>query len=135
MKGRKEVLHGNPATCPYFLCVCVCVCACTCVCVYVCMYVCNCSQYHNTFFFFFLISHQFYTHHCIHVNPNRPIQHITIPTPPQFSPHGVHTFVLYICVSTSALQPSSSVPFFLRFHIYVLAYCICFSLSDLLHSV
>ena len=25
--------------------------------------------------------------------------------------------------------------FFLRFHIYVLAYCICFSLSDLLHSV
>ena len=25
--------------------------------------------------------------------------------------------------------------FFFRFHIYVLAYCICFSLSDLLHSV
>ena len=50
------------------------------------------------FFFFFLISHQFYTHHCIHVNPNRPIQHTTIPTPPQFSPLGVHTFVLYICV-------------------------------------
>ena len=48
---------------------------------------------------------------CIHVNPNRPIQHTTIPTPPQFSPLGVHTFVLYICVSTSALQPGSSVPF------------------------
>ena len=62
--------------------------------------------------FFFLISHQFYTHHFIHVNPNHPIQHTTIPTPLQFSPLGVHTFVLYISVSTSALQPGSSVPFF-----------------------
>ena len=65
-----------------------------------------------TISFFFLISHQFYTHHCIHVNPNCPIQHTTIPTPLQFSPLGVHTFVLYVCVSTSALQPGSSVPFF-----------------------
>ena len=63
-------------------------------------------------FFIFLVSHKFYTHQCIHVNPNRPIQHTTIPTPPRFSPLGVHTFVLYICVSTSALQTSSSVPFF-----------------------
>ena len=62
--------------------------------------------------FFFLISHQFYTHQCIHVNPNHPIQHTTIPTPPRFSPLGVHTFVLYICVSTSALHTGSSVPFF-----------------------
>ena len=59
-----------------------------------------------------LIRHQFYTHQCIHVNPNRPIQHTTIPTPLQFSPLGVHMFVLYICVSTSALQTGSSVPFF-----------------------
>ena len=59
-----------------------------------------------------LISHQFYTHQCIHVNPNRPFQHTTIPTPLQFSPLGVHTFVLYLCVSTSALQTGSSVPFF-----------------------
>ena len=65
---------------------------------YVCVSVCTTS------FFFFLISHQFYTHQCIHVNPNHPIQHTTIPTPPRFSPVGVHTFVLYICVSTSALQ-------------------------------
>ena len=63
-------------------------------------------------FFFFLISHQFYTHQCIHVNSNRPIQHTTIPTPPRFSPLRVHTFVLYICVSTSALQTGSPVPFF-----------------------
>ena len=27
-----------------------------------------------------LIRHQFYTHQCIHVNPNCPIQHTTIPT-------------------------------------------------------
>ena len=59
-----------------------------------------------------LISHQFYAHQCIHVNPNRPIQHTSIPTPPWFSPLGIHTFVLYICVSTSALQTGSSVPFF-----------------------
>ena len=44
---------------------------------------------------FFLISHQFYTHQCIHVNPNHPIQHTTIPTPPRFSPLGVHTFHNY----------------------------------------
>ena len=48
---------------------------------------------------FFLISHQFYTHQCIHVNPNRPIQHTTVPTPLWFSPLGVHTFVLYICLN------------------------------------
>ena len=59
-----------------------------------------------------LISHQFYTHQCVHVNPNRPIQHTTIPTPPQLSPLGVHMFVLYICVSVSALKTGSSVPFF-----------------------
>ena len=52
-----------------------------------------------------LISHQFYTRQCIHVDPNRPIQHTTIPTSPQFSPLGVHMSILYICVSTSALQP------------------------------
>ena len=69
----------------------------------------------NLIYFFIqqvLISHQFYTHQCIHVNPNHPIHHTTIPTPPRLSPLGVHTFVLYICVSTSALQTRSSVPFF-----------------------
>ena len=34
------------------------------------------------------------------------------PPPPPLSPLGVHTFVLYICVSISALQTRSSVPFF-----------------------
>ena len=68
------------------------------------------------FIYFFiqqvLISHQFYTHQCIHVNPNRPIHHTTPPPPPRLSPLGVHMFVLYTCVSTSALQTGSSVPFF-----------------------
>ena len=58
----------------------------------------------NFYIFIFLISHQFYAHQCIHVNPNRPIQHTPIPTPLRFSPLGVHTFVLYIRVSTSALR-------------------------------
>ena len=68
------------------------------------------------FIYFFiqqvLISHQFSTHQCIDVNPNRPIHHTTIPTPPWHPPLGVHKFLLYICVSTFALQTGSSVPFF-----------------------
>ena len=40
-------------------------------------------------------------------------QFITPPPPaPLLSPLGVHTFVLYICVSISALQTGPSVPFF-----------------------
>ena len=41
---------------------------------------------------------------------------------------------LYICVSIRGLQKGSPVPVF-RFHICALIYDICFSLSDLLHSV
>ena len=59
-----------------------------------------------------LISHQFYTHQCIHVNPNHRIHHTTTLAPPQLPPLGVHTFVLYICVSISGLKTGSSVPFF-----------------------
>ena len=69
----------------------------------------------NYIYFFIqqvLISHPFYIHQCIHVNPSLPIHHTTAPTPPLLSPLGVHTFVLYICVSISALQTGSSVPFF-----------------------
>ena len=50
----------------------------------------------NIFFFFLnfiyffiqrvLISHQFYTHQCIHVKPNRPIHHTTTPTTRRFPP-------------------------------------------------
>ena len=39
-------------------------------------------------------------------------QFIPPPPPAPLSPLGVHTFVLYICVSISALQTGSSVPFF-----------------------
>ena len=44
---------------------------------------------------------------------------------------------LYVCVFIPVLPLGSSEPFFFffRFHIYVLAYSICFILSDLLHSV
>ena len=63
-----------------------------------------------------LISRPFYTHQCIHVNPNLPIHPTTTHPPPRLSPLGVHTFVLYICVSISALQTGSCVPFS-RFHI------------------
>ena len=102
----------------------VCVCVFVCVCVSVCVCVCARGERErekyfgalNYFFNFFLIqqvliSHQFYTHQCIHVNPNLPIHHTTTTTPQPLSPLGVHTFVLYICVSISALQTGSSVPF------------------------
>ena len=83
-------------------------------------------------FIFLLVIH--FTH--ISVYRSIPIsQFITPPPPPPAaSPLGVHTFVLYICVSISALQTGSSVPFS-RFHIYALIYDTCFSLPDLLHSV
>ena len=57
-------------------------------------------------------SYLFYTHQCIRVNPNLPIHPTIAPATLPLSPLGVHTFVLYICVSISALQTGSSVPFF-----------------------
>ena len=55
---------------------------------------------------------------------------------PAYPPSPVLKSMLYICVFIPVLPLCSSEPFFsLRFHIYVLAYGICFSLSDLLHSV
>ena len=50
-------------------------------------------------------------------------------------PH-VLTSMLYVCIFIPFLPLGSSEPlFFFRFHIYVLAYSICFSLSDLFHSL
>ena len=75
------------------------------------------------FIYFFiqqvLISYLFYTYQCIYVNPNLPVHHTTTTTPPLLSLLDVHTFVLYICVSISALQTGSSVPFFQVPHICV----------------
>ena len=50
------------------------------------------------------------------------------------SPLDSQMFVLYVCVSISALQ-TGSLHHFSTFHIYVLIYSICFSPNDLLHSV
>ena len=57
------------------------------------------------------------------------------------SPSCVLKSIIYVCVFIPVLSLDSSEPFFIfyfiffRFHIYVLAYGNCFSLSDLLHSV
>ena len=64
-------------------------------------------------------SYVFYTYLCIHVNPNLPIHPTTTTTTPPLSTLGVHTFVLYICVSISAFQTGSSVPFFYIPHMCV----------------
>ena len=90
------------------------------------------------FYFFIqhiLISHQFYTHQCMHVKPNRPIHHNPQHPPPHSFPPlvSIHLF----CTSVSQFLPCKPVHLYhvSRFHIYVLIYDICFSLSDLLHSV
>ena len=66
--------------------------------------------------FIFLYSRFLLVIHFIHISVYMSIpiaQFITPPPPPRHFPRlGVHTFVLYICVSISALQTSSSVPFF-----------------------
>ena len=56
-------------------------------------------------------------------------------TPPSAFLLCAHVTILYLCVSTSALQTGSSVPFFPIFYIYTLICGICCSLYDLLHSV
>ena len=60
-------------------------------------------------------SHQlFYTWECIYVNVTLAI-HSTL-----CFPLCVHNFLLYVFVSTPALQIGASVPFFSRFHIHAL---------------
>ena len=61
------------------------------------------------------------------VNPK-----LSVP-PTRASPFGIHTFVLYVCVSISALQTRSPLSFFSRSRIYALTHEICF--SDLLLCV
>ena len=66
-------------------------------------------------FNFFLYSRFLLVIHFIHISVYMSIpisQFITPPSPfPPLSPLGVHTFFLYFCVSVSALQTGSSVPF------------------------
>ena len=89
------------------------------------------------FNFIFLYSRFLLVIHFIQISVYMSIpisQFITPPPPSPLSPLGVHTFVLYICVSNSALKPVN-LYHFSRFHTYALIYDICFSPSDLLHSV
>ena len=81
-------------------------------------------QFLNFILFLFLYSRFLLVIHFIHISVYMSIptsQFITQPPPthPHLSPLGVHTFVLYICVSISALQTGSSVPFFQVPHICV----------------
>ena len=67
------------------------------------------------YFIYFLYSRSLLVINFIHISVYMSIpisQFITLPPPPPLSPLGVHTFVLYICVSISALRTGSSVPFF-----------------------
>ena len=103
-------------------------------------------QDHTVFFSFFefyliyffiqqvLISHQFYTHHYIHVSLNCTIHHTTTPTHRHF-PRLVSIRLFSTSVSQFLFCKPVHQYHFSRFHIYALIYDICFSLSDLLHSV
>ena len=74
-------------------------------------------------------SQLFYIRLCLHVDAT-----LTSPQPPPPTPSPqVHSLRLhlYSCPETRFI----STIFCFRFHTYVLAYSICFSLSDLLHSV
>ena len=95
------------------------------------------------FYFFIqqlLVSHPFYTHQCIPVNPNLPIHHTT-PHPTSQPPHPCRfpPLVSIRLFSASVSQFLCCKPVhlyhFSRFHMYALIHDICFSLSDLLHSV
>ena len=84
----------------------------------------------NFIYFFIqqvLISHQFYTHQCIYVNPNRP-PHRSFPPLVSICPFST-------CVSQLLPCKLAHLYHFSTFHIHALTYDICFSLSDLLHSV
>ena len=74
-------------------------------------------------------SQLFYIRYCIYVYATLTLPPFRPPTPC----HQVHSLCLplYSCPATRFI----STIFFFRFHIYALAYGICFSLSDLLHSV
>ena len=81
-----------------------------------------------------LISHQFYTHQCIHVNP---ITQFRTPSSPPHSSFPPLMSIRLFSTSVSQLLPCKPAHLyhFSRFHIHALIYDICFSLSDLLHSV
>ena len=93
----------------------------------------------NFILFIFLYSRFLFVIYFIHISVymSIPISQFIPPPPPHpppLPPLGVYTFVLYIFVSISALQ-TVYLYHFCRFDIYALIYNICFSLSDLLHSV
>ena len=84
----------------------------------------KCTNFFFILFYLFIFSYSrfllliYYAYQCIYVNPNLPI-HPTTMTTSRFPPLGVHTFVLYICVSISALHTGSSVSFFQIPHICI----------------
>ena len=73
----------------------------------------------------------YFTFGSVYISPCHSLTSSQLTFPP---PHVLKS-ILYVCVFIPVLPLGSSEPFFFRFHIYVLAYTICFSLSDLLHSV
>ena len=79
-------------------------------------------EFLNCILFIFLYSRFLLVIHFIHISVYMSIPiYQFIPTPPPLllSPLGVHTFLLYICVSISAPQTGSSLPFFYVPHICV----------------
>ena len=76
-----------------------------------------------------LITYLFYIYQCIYVNPNLPV-HPTA-TPPPLTSRLVSIGLFSASVSPPLPCKLVHLYHFSRFHIYVLIYDICFSLSDL----
>ena len=76
-----------------------------------------------------------YLHLVVYICPchSQTLSQFTLP------PSRVLKSILYVCIFIPVLPLGASelfsFLFFFRFHIYVLVYSICFSLTDLLHSV
>ena len=98
--------------------------------------------YHNIFsiLFIFLYSKFLFVIHVIHISVYIPISTTQFIPPP--TPHLPCLFPPLVSIHLFSTSVSQFLPWkpvhlynFSRFHIYVLIYDICFSLSDLLHSV
>ena len=94
-------------------------------------------KFWNVILFIFLYSRLLLVMYFMHIHVYRsiPISRLIPPPPPHGFPHLVS--IRLFSTSVSLFLPCKPVHLYhlSRFHIYALIYNICFSLSDLLHSV
>ena len=111
-----------------------------CVCVYKYTYIFLAFFFEFLNFIYFLYSRFLLVIYFIHISVymSVPISQF-IPPPPPLSCHFPHLVSIHLFSTSVSLflpcKPVHLYHFSMWFHIYVLIYAICFSLSDLLHSL